>query len=189
MKNELIKPELLQIDLERAESSGDIRMLILYANLYNEYFVNLLYDLSFKEDKFERCKECSKPLVPKFKQQVKKLTVVGVISGENGHDNMINLIFDLRNEIAHNLRLDMSALNKRFDEQHKPHMEDPLGIITKFLKTVTIQEKIKLAVFATVTNLYQEYEKLNKRIPKQTISYRINSEGTAVQIVIEPYIS
>ncbi len=184
----IITPSNLKSDLEIAEKSGDLRMIILYANLYNEYFINLLYKFHLQGHKIEVCDKCGKPKVPKFKQKVEKLSTINIVAKEYGHDNLISLIFELRNELAHNLVYNIKELEERFGgAEADPSMEDETGLITNFLRSASPLEKIKLMVFATVTTLYHKYEQMNGRTPEQTIHFEINPEGTRVQIVIKPY--
>jgi hypothetical protein len=187
LADRIITPLDLKEDIERAEKTGDIRMFILYANLYNEYFVNSLHQNHFNVKKYSTCDKCNRMLLPKFKQQVEDLCSLGVIPKEHGHDNIINLIFDLRNELAHNLKADIKELEMRFEESHKPKTEDSTGVIGVFLKQANPWEKIKMSVFATVTNLYHMHEILNSRKPAHTIHYEINPELQQVSIVIKDY--
>lgn len=181
---DIIKPSDLKNDLERAEKLGDKRLLFLYSNLYNEYFVDLLYKTYIKNDEYKKCSNpnCQKFLIPKFKQQVKRLSEISIIDHKNKHDEVIDMIFDIRNELSHQLKYNIYDLEKRFEKIQKDSLIDDTGIITKTLNKMDSWEKIKLSVFAVVTALYKEYEKLNSRKPKQTIEFRIDHDGKMVSV-------
>lgn len=185
--NLIMTPHDLKTDLEKAEKSKDIRVMLLYVNLYNEYFINLLYKSSVVEGEYDKCIKCQKYNAPKFKQQVDKLAQIGIVASEYSHDTLIKLIFDLRNELAHQLNYDIDELSKRFSEAHWLGLVDDTNLISNFLNQATLWEKVKMAVFATVTTLYQKYETLNNRNPEQSIIFKINPEGTRSEIEIIPY--
>lgn len=182
--DKLITPSSLKSDLDRAESSGDIRMLILYSNLYNEYYITILHKYFFGSPKYESCIKCNKLVVPKFIKQVEDLCGINVVSKEDGHDCVINLIFDLRNELAHNLTCTIEEIEKRFEDNEKIVCEDPTNLIKTALNTASMWKKVKLAVFASVTSLYNEHEKINNRIPQETIHYQLDRQTGNIEVVI-----
>lgn len=177
-----IKINDLRNDLRKAEKSGDLRLLILYSNLYNEHFVRLLYEEHVTKDNYIKCNKCSKFLIPKFEQQVDKLAEIGIIDSKNNHDELIKLIFGIRNELSHKLEYNIDELEKRFEKAQNLSLVDNSGLISKFINNATSWEKIKLAVFATVTSLYTKYEESKNRKPNESIRYLINPEGTKVVI-------
>jgi len=81
----------------------------------------------------------------------------------------------------------IDELEEIFNKNHDPSITDNTGLISKFLDQATPWKKIELSVFATVVNLYKEYEKDSGRIPEYTISYIMNREGTAAKPIIHPY--
>ena len=169
----MIKPSDLKNDLDRAEKCGDKRLLFLYSNLYNEYFVNLLYKEYIANNEYEKCTKCQKFLRPKLKQQVERLSDANIIDGTDNHDKVINLIYDIRNELSHTIEYSITNLEKRFEDIQKESLKDQTGEILNTLNKMDPWDKIKLSVFATVTTMYQEAEKLNDRNPKQTIQFRM----------------
>lgn len=176
----IITPNELLLDLKRISSIGDVRILILYLDLYIEYFVNAIYRIKVK-DEIRKCNTCGKYIETKFKDKINKLSDIGFIKKEHKHDEIIKIIYDLRCRLIHNLRPDINLLEREI-QKHKPDIQETMPLMSKYWEKVDPWIKIQLMAFPPITALYQEYEKVCERHPEYTIRFLINPEATMVQM-------
>ena len=181
-ENYTITPNELLNDLKRISSTNDVRILILYLDLYMEYFVNAIYKKKIKNET-EKCNTCSRYIEIKFKDKVDKLSDIGLIKKEHKHDEVIKIIYDLRCKLIHNLQPDFRWLKRKVQE-HKPDIQERIPLISKYWDKTDPWIKIQLMAFPSVTALYQEHEKVCGRDPKYTIRFLINPEATMVKMEI-----
>jgi len=179
-ENCIITPKELMDDLIKISSINDVRILILYLDLYIEYFINAIYKKKAK-DKIQKCNTCGRYIETKFKDKVDKLTDVGFIKKEHKHYEIIKIIYELRCKLIHDLRPDTELLERKIQE-HKPDIQETIPLMNKYWENVNPWIKIQLMAFPSVTRLYQEYEKVCGRHPEYTIRFLINPEATIVQM-------
>jgi len=99
-----INPEQLMKDLLYAQQLKDARILILFLHLYTEHFINLL------------CRE-KRITCRTYREKLQKLSEMNVILKEVV--GIVELVYDLRIELVHNLRPE-SKLLERWIREHKP---------------------------------------------------------------------
>lgn len=180
-----VRPLDLSNDLKRINSLEDSRIVILYLNLYIEYFVNAICKVKFKEEVI-KCEFCGNYKELKFKEKVSKLTNLGFLNKENKHDEVVYLIYRLRNKLLHNLNPDIEEL-KSWIQEHEPDLKEKSPLVTNFLNNASPWVKIQLFAFPAIVKLYEKYEIEIGNKPKQTIIFEINPDGTVIAIKIIEY--
>ncbi len=179
-KDCIITPKELLDDLKRISSINNIRVLILYLDLYIEYFINAIYEKKIK-NKIKKCDTCDRYIETKFKDKVDKLSNIGLIKKEHKHDEVIKIIYDLRCKLMHNLKPDIKSLENLI-EKHRPDIQEKFPSVSVYWGKTDPWIKAQIMAFPAVTALYQEYENICGRHSDYTIRFLINPQATIVQM-------
>lgn len=149
--NKEITPKELFEDLNYFQSLKDARLLILFLHLYTEHFINEI-------SKEKRIKK------PNIKEKAKELSAKGVIDKELV--DIVDLIYDLRNQLVHNLRPDQKLL-ERWIEDFKPTInlsrEDGEDVFSKAINSTNAWGKIQIYTIPAIVNLFKKLREIQKR--------------------------
>lgn len=172
-------------EIDRINSFGDDRVLILYCSLFIEGYVEELYSVAKGKQIYENCKCCGKSLKPGFLKKVKELTGLEYINKEVGHDNIIKEIWKHRGPAVHEINLDTDKIIAAVEEYtNSSKKEDPYGKIAKLLSNITWQKKLEMPTIAIAFSLRQT---LNNRlgIPiTQKLEFEIDPACTSIKAKI-----
>lgn len=185
-ESQTFTPQDLLKDLKYVrEEAKNTRLLVLYLDLYVEYFVRAIYK-KVRYGGFSVLDWLFRFLEggDTVRFRVRYLARKAVIDEELV--SPILLIYKLRCELVHNLRPDENLL-RRWILQHKPPIEDPTGVIRKSFENLDPWEKIQIYLFPVVTRLYHCHEGLMGRKPKYTIAFQLNPKTFLIRMDIVDY--
>jgi hypothetical protein len=187
-KNEISPRNLFDV-FNKFIQLKDERILILYIDLYIEYFIHKLYDEALRQNRiilkrglFSKIFDCCNKKVGSPRTKIKILVKNKVI--DPMFLEIILLIFKLRQELVHNLEPNKKLLEKWIND-HKPPVEEIDGLITKFLNKADPWDKIQLFAFPAVFTLYKNLLILKKEKLPQYLEFHINPEATGIMIVLK----
>lgn len=156
-----ITPKELLKDLKNIQKKAKTimgkRLLLLYLDLYIDYFVNKLYAEKMRELEMKGINISCIKGENKMKVKATHLVAWGIIKKTDLEP--IFLVHDLRCNLAHNLKPDLSKLEIKINKL-SPDLKDSIGLMSKFLKNADPWDKIQLYAFPTIYNLYRYLKKI-----------------------------
>jgi len=185
----MITPEDLIGDINYARTIEDKRLMFLYFDLYIEHFIHTMYGEIKHKIKHKKtflksiinffCKKSISVASPKTKTNI----LIKHKFIDEMFSDIILLIFNLRHELIHNLKPNIKMIEKKIN-QHKPPIEDKLGLVKKFLDKASSWDKIQLYAIPTIVHLYQRLKKIRNEKIDYDMRFEINPEASWVQIVL-----
>ena len=165
---EEISPENIVSDLTYAQELKDTRLLILFLHLYVEHFIKQL-------SKEKRVKEGS------LRKNARKLQEIGVF--DKDVLNVIELVYDLRNELIHYLKPDYTLLERWIKEfiipfEYEPHKYNEIQNLAKIIESSGSIIKIQIIGIPVIFNLYKKL----KEIRKEEIEYEMELKLSTIPI-------
>lgn len=169
-KGKLITPKELLRDLKDVQKMTKTimgkRLLLLYLDLYIDYFINRLYAEKIKELEIKGINISCVKGEDKMKVKATHLVIWGII--KNRDLKPIFLIHHLRCNLAHNLKPDLSKLEIKINKL-PPDLKDPTGLMSAFLKKADPWDKIQLYAFPIIYHLYCYL----KRVLGEDLDYKL----------------